>query len=55
MRKAGVMVLSPEAGSWLSSLPAVVRLAAISKASPSHTRLCLCSVGSKRTLVSVNV
>ena len=30
-------VLSPDAGSWLSLPPAVVRLAAISKASPSHT------------------
>ena len=37
MRKAGVVVSSPGAGSWLSPLPAVVRLAAISKASPSHT------------------
>ena len=37
VRKAGVVVSSPDGGSWLSPLPAVIRLAAISKASPSHT------------------
>ena len=37
MRKAGVVVSSPDTGSWLYLLSAVVRLAAISKASPSHT------------------
>ena len=37
VRKVGAVVSSPDAGSWLSLLPAVVRLAAISKASPYHT------------------
>ena len=37
MGKAGVVASNPDAGSWLSPLLAVVRLAAISKASPSHT------------------
>ena len=36
MRKAGVMVSSPDAGSWFSLRLAVVRLAALSKASPFH-------------------
>ena len=36
VRKVGVLVSSPDDGSWLSSLPAVVRLTALSKASPSH-------------------
>ena len=36
-RWVGVMVSSLDAGSWLSLFPAVVRLAAISKATSSHT------------------
>ena len=37
VRKAGVLVSNPDADSWLSPLPAAIRLAAMSKVSPSHT------------------
>ena len=53
VRKAGILVLSFNAGSWFFLLPAGVRLAALSKAF-SHS-VYVYSMGSKRTLVSVNL